>query len=954
MSDYAENTKIFNATDNGITWLNIDGTYDGYNQQSGASQVDSYINANGELYSPVGEGEVSGFYVYSSKMFLKGSAKVEVAKSGAPSGEYWEYGYFDFEDSSDNQLFRVKVDIKNSGVDADYIYVYNESDGLLNQTNFETNNNMGIYINWSLDENTNNMTIIIYDYINGLERINTSFILSNCVAPKNFYFYTKPSSYTGYMKTFYFKLKDVSSLIPWDIEYDSFGAVETSSINEFEVIYHLLTVNYIDNEIQNQAFAYTEVDIKQLAIPVKKLTNLSNFQDIKARVNGIDLGSYDNAHTWYSDERQVLVWENLDITLSNVNKLLVEMLAIRKSGETPELRMYQTDTDIDFDNDMNYKYTFTNTYYDGLYNAPTSESRDFLYQVWYNVTGESGIEYYTLPTDPWLSFGSLNPYAYGVGFPPVDYARNDKYVEIQRNMVMSAEIKQVELLVDYYFFYGTDRSLSSFDLYCNNVNLGNPDKQLIYNNWNERVLVWENLSQVITNEKPVLEFAMNEKAVGYGEYYWYGYGYTPVDVDNDGDTEFSYHSMSSIYGDGQYSIYSNQYTSNYDLSYRTWYIATELNVTNSISVTPLITNQYDTVTINYQSNKTVNSFITVENSTSEVFNSSIEISKGRKYYTPISTDGDGTFTCYLIIDGIKTKNSTFTVNAVSSDWRIWTENKYPSLLENVKLYYNIPDGEIGYLYYELEGIVKSIENLLGGSDTQDFITSFGEYGNWQLKLKQNVNGTYVLKDTENIYVESGERKNYIDLYSDKTTISDYVLLEYDPSITLGDNVVIKGTHTYVGDMGIHVTIPSLALDVTVEGQNDIFIVVRPNIAGDYIAYLKYNDEILDTKPFTIVSPEDVTPTLPVENFVLKYINMLDNFYKLLLGVGICVGLMFSPLIIMSKLDIEVEIPIAIYVMLGCLGVIICIAIGLWGWEIPFFICFMAILTTIVLWLRGRD
>ena len=223
-----------------------------------------------------------------------------------------------------------------------------------------------------------------------------------------------------------------------------------------------------------------------------------------------------------------------------------------------------------------------------------------------------------------------------------------------------------------------------------------------------------------------------------------------------------------------------------------------------------------------------------------------------------------------------------------------------------------------------------------------------------MKLKQNVNGTYVLKDTENIYVESGERKNYIDLYSDKTDVSDYVLLEYNPSITLGENVVIKGTHTYVGDMGIHVTIPSLNLDITIEGTNDIFIVVRPNIAGDYTAYLKYNDEILDTKPFTLVSPEDVTPTIPYENPILVFIEGLDWFYRALLGVGICLGLIFSPLIIMSKFEISTELPSFVYIALGCLGVVLCAFIGLWGWEVPFFICFVIIMIALITWIRGRD
>jgi hypothetical protein len=174
------------------------------------------------------------------------------------------------------------------------------------------------------------------------------------------------------------------------------------------------------------------------------------------------------------------------------------------------------------------------------------------------------------------------------------------------------------------------------------------------------------------------------------------------------------------------------------------------------------------------------------------------------------------------------------------------------------------------------------------------------------------------------------------------------------------SITISGTHIFPGG-NVQVDVNGIFLGYV--GDNQYFVVdYRPSKFGVFNASLILTQNgtsvLIATCNFTVTS-SDTPTTIPSNEF--NWINPIPSEYRLYLGLGFIIFMLFLPFIVVASIQkkVQVQLPISSLVMeiacviTGVLGWIITIIWGLMPWYSVFVVIFVLILVWAILYYSGH-
>ena len=417
------------------------------------------------------------------------------------------------------------------------------------------------------------------------------------------------------------------------------------------------------------------------------------------------------------------------------------------------------------------------------------------------------------------------------------------------------------------------------------------------------------MSVTVDDEYVVIELKSNKKDDGH---WWTGLGLGDIDVDGDGHINIMAHNIDEVYGNG---LCDGNYNYLYDVCYRICYVATTEEYDNTLSIRYDELCFYDTQEIYYTANLEQVSYIAIKNSEYEtVYTQNVKRSEGRIYYTPVESDGTGTYSVEMGGGGEIYAFETFDVVSCETEYAVWVDkiNVLPN--QGVTIFYKVPQGERGEIvvkYYN-----KTLESMsVDGKDSvQTIVRSFENAGFYTIEIYKNLNGSLFFKEDERLFVG-------ILNYLNRISVSK-------KSYTLDDTVIITGTHNLLG-FNVYVLIEPTLKTFDVSNLCEFEIQYNPDSYGDYIVNLVYGDIILDSDYFT-VREKEVDINIFVENM---------NYF-----VAIAIILFFTIFAFMlsSKMRLSNEQKMLFTCVFIAIALFVCVIFSLVPLWLPFLISVLVI------------
>lgn len=550
----------------------------------------------------------------------------------------------------------------------------------------------------------------------------------------------------------------------------------------------------------------------------------------------------------------------------------------------------------------------------------------------------------TYDVSMWDYYGELTDF--GKFTTPV----GDEFLEEQRQVRMTTEIKAVDLMVD-----AGQKSISSdLNTYFLSINGHTPVNPVAFIPFDNRYLIrWCYTNISILDEYPTFEFYSSE----HNDLNWYwNVETTGIDTDNDNDVLFRYGSDDDDWANGLYD--AEHPRQGQDLEYRFYFPFGDAYkppqaYDDTIDTDKNTYNQFDDVFISYtvESALTVNKLVINRDST-EISNSSFSGYSGFYMYTPISS---GDYTAEIFRDGETQATCSFTVNPIDSDYWLYTipNPSLPSTSFTIYFNYNYslhPCAILLYNCYSLDTPIKRwiFEDVPINSSISYTINAEGVY---YFDLAYRLNGhtyTSLLRKTHTV------KNSYTNII--------YAQIE---SIDGDECNVLWGSHNYLGrNVRIRVNGEIMSND-----DNDCNLlpskfseVYCPMYSGDYLVELLLiqSDEIFILSSCTFsVTAIGFDPVPPEKTALENLMDLIPDFYKIIAGIIITILITISPILLVSQIaqfanvSVDFKIPAIVYPILAIGGTVLCVTLGLYGIEITFFFLAICLIAGFLVYYTGN-
>ena len=321
-------------------------------------------------------------------------------------------------------------------------------------------------------------------------------------------------------------------------------------------------------------------------------------------------------------------------------------------------------------------------------------------------------------------------------------------------------------------------------------------------------------------------------------------------------------------------------------------------------------------------------------------------------FTPLN---DGNYSVAMKTQGgTDIVNHSFFVVNISEDYSIWTSPN-PSIGSSDYTAYTYINDEFVYERYQI-GFFQITENTNNIYNAFDSVllsntTVFGAFIFSHNNPFVNVHLLRIFGYIGNdIWMPVGSiYTHYIGSILGK---QEYLSVSSN-EVEIDEEFNIHGYHSYFTSFA-RVRLGEIPIyDCT--GTNNFLFPFSIGTEGTYTLTL----EVLLNGTWVLIDTEIVYVSVDIPEVTGDFDNIFSSiplWIKGILGAIITLGFVFMPFIFLQyleKINFKVDVPPVVYAISGGIGITLCTVIGLFGWEIMFFICVIAGLSVLVSYLWGK-